>query len=255
MCDHNNILNSLLSTYANANIKLIIEPKKVKNINFRLKPLDNDAPFTTLMTVSYPVQLPKQALIQSLQNRLAWAIDFQQKQHKRQKFKPKKSTYFNDIQDLQNLTLDSDIYFEGEKITVQALFSLYFKHSTDFSTTDIPRTLVSIFKFWLVKFIEIRQLYWEHKVGKSATKITPYTMKTRWGSCSTNARTIRLSIWLAQFELRCTDYVLVHELCHLHEANHSAKFWGHVERVMPDYQVWHQRLKVNHLDDDSHQSL
>ena len=72
-------------------------------------------------------------------------------------------------------------------------------------------------------------------------------MKTRWGSCSTQAKTIRLSVWLAQFPPDCADYVLVHELCHLIEPNHSARFWAQVARVMPDYKTWHQQLKFGEL--------
>ena len=39
------------------------------------------------------------------------------------------------------------------------------------------------------------------------------------------------------------DYVVIHELCHLHEFNHSARFWRLVEGVMPDYEVWKKWLK------------
>lgn len=238
----------IIQQFAQHGIKLDITAKKVKNINFRIKPIDENM-FTSLLTVSYPYQMPEQVLLQSLQNRLTWAIDCQtQLLKKRQatKLEPTKPSYFNDISQLQGLTLASEIYFEGQKTTVQALFEQYFK-KTDFSKTDIPRTVVNIFKFWLTKHIEIRQLYWEYKVGKSASKITPYTMKTRWGSCSTQAKTIRLSVWLAQFELRCADYVLVHELCHLHHADHSPRFWGQVAKAMPDYKVWHDTLKNGNL--------
>lgn len=67
---------TLLKQYAKHGIKITLTPKRVKNINFRLKSI-SEPPFTTLMTVSYPVRLPKSALIQSLQNRLNWAIDCQ----------------------------------------------------------------------------------------------------------------------------------------------------------------------------------
>ena len=245
------MIEAVLQTYANHGIRLQLEAKKVKNINFRLKPLNptNDPPFTTLMAVSYPARLLKSALIESLQNRLTWAIDCQQKQLKRQENKPKQSVYFNDIKDLENLTPDSEVYFAGQKVVLKELLLKHSIKPSDFERIDLVKTLVNIYKFWLIQFIQNRQAFWQGKVGKYATKITPYTMKTRWGSCSTQARTIRLSVWLAQFEPSCADYVLVHELCHLHEANHSARFWGQVERVMPDYQIWHNRLKSGLGDD------
>ena len=238
-------MQTVLTAYAEQGIKLAIESKRVKHINFRIKSID-EAPFTSLLSVSYPMRMPQHLLRQSLEHRLAWAIDCQQKQRKLKELKPKKPAYINDIKDLANLTLESNIYFEGQKMTVQALFARHFDNS-DFSKTDIPRTLTSLYKAWLTQFIQNRQAFWQDKVGKSANSITPYTMKTRWGSCSTQAKTIRLSVWLAQFPPDCADYVLVHELCHLIEPNHSARFWAQVARVMPDYQLWHQQLKFGEL--------
>ncbi len=245
-------MQSILHAYAEQGIKLTLAGKRVKNINFRLKPM-TEAPFTSLLAVSYPYQMPKPVLLQSLQNRLPWAIDCQaQLLKKRQSCKhPRQRRYFNDIAQLQGLTLDSEVYLAGQKTTVQALFETCF-NDTDFGDTDIASSLLGIYRFWLTHFISNEQSYWQDKVGISASKITAYAMKTRWGSCSTNARTIRLSVWLAQFVPSCTEYVLVHELCHLLEPNHSARFWGHVERVVPDYQQWHDTLQSANASIDQH---
>lgn len=73
-------------------------------------------------------------------------------------------------------------------------------------------------------------------------KITIRFTSTRWGSCSSkknlnfNYRIIFLSENLA-------NYLVVHELCHLEEMNHSAKFWKLVEKAIPDYQERRQELK------------
>ncbi len=58
--------------------------------------------------------------------------------------------------------------------------------------------------------------------------------RTRWGSCHVNGR-IRLNWRLIQFPLRLVDYVVVHELAHLVEMNHSPRFWDAVARLIPDY--------------------
>lgn len=138
------MLKQILDSYAHAKIKVEIQAKKVKNINFRIKSI-NEPPFTSLLMVSYLTRMSQNLLAQSLQNRLSWAIDCQQKLQAKQQ-KQKKSLYFNDIKDLQNLTPDSEIYFVGQKTTVQDLFAQTFQ-KTDFSNIDIARTLINIFKF------------------------------------------------------------------------------------------------------------
>jgi predicted metal-dependent hydrolase len=71
----------------------------------------------------------------------------------------------------------------------------------------------------------------------------PHT-HSRWGSCSTTG-TIRLSSRLLLAPLDVIDYVIIHELSHLIEFNHSNKFWKLVEKAMPNYQEKEKWLKEN----------
>ena len=59
----------------------------------------------------------------------------------------------------------------------------------------------------------------------------------RWGSCGKNG-VIRFNWRLLQLQVRLIDYVIAHELVHLHEHNHSPEFWRILDRVLPD---WRQR--------------
>ena len=65
---------------------------------------------------------------------------------------------------------------------------------------------------------------------------------TRWGSCTSQGK-IHLNWRLIHFAPELIDYVIAHELAHLHEMNHSARFWARVESVFPDYKHARQRLK------------
>lgn len=67
--------------------------------------------------------------------------------------------------------------------------------------------------------------------------------RTRWGSCHIDGR-IRLNWRLIQMPLRLVDYVVVHELAHLVQMNHSPRFWKTVARVIPDYQACRTEIRT-----------
>lgn len=73
-------------------------------------------------------------------------------------------------------------------------------------------------------------------------KIRIGDQKTRWGSCSSKG-TISYSWRLILMPEEIQDYVVVHELCHLHEMNHSKRFWEWVASIIPDYQRRRRWLK------------
>jgi predicted metal-dependent hydrolase len=68
-------------------------------------------------------------------------------------------------------------------------------------------------------------------------------MRSRWGSCSTRGR-ISLHWGLVMLSRDVLDYVVVHELAHLREMNHGARFWRGVEEILPDYRERRARLKA-----------
>ena len=81
-------------------------------------------------------------------------------------------------------------------------------------------------------------------VGVSYGRITIRCQKTRWGSCSAQGNlNFNCLLMLCPPDVR--DYVVVHELCHRREMNHSPRFWALVEATLPDYRAARQWLKAN----------
>ncbi len=76
---------------------------------------------------------------------------------------------------------------------------------------------------------------WEPIVGKSVSGWTIRDMKTRWGSCNIRERKICLSLQLIQKSPAFLEYVVLHELVHLLEKGHNKIFYGHLDRLMPDW--------------------
>jgi predicted metal-dependent hydrolase len=75
-------------------------------------------------------------------------------------------------------------------------------------------------------------------------RVTVRNQKSRWGSCSHNG-TISLNWRLVQLPADVRDYIIIHELMHLRQLNHSPRFWAEVEKVCPDYRTAEEWLKKN----------
>ena len=119
--------------------------------------------------------------------------------------------------------------------------------------TDDPDTLARHVVAWLREtaqdWFEQRSLHYSEVLGVRAPLIRLSNARTRWGTCHTDGR-VHLSWRLIQTPQTLIDYVVVHELAHLREPNHSPRFWNWVASVLPDYKE--RRLSLRR---DSHRYL
>ena len=94
------------------------------------------------------------------------------------------------------------------------------------------------------KVVTGRVRYYAPIIGVTYGQIAIRTQHTRWGSCSSKGN-LNFNCLLALTPPEVLDYVVVHELCHRKELNHSDRFWSQVERILPDYKARKAWLKKN----------
>lgn len=83
---------------------------------------------------------------------------------------------------------------------------------------------------------------WVERIGVAPSFIGIKRMKTRWGSCNIRDRRIWLNLELARMPIECIDLVLVHELVHLHERHHNARFYAFMDHHLPNWRHWQAEL-------------
>lgn len=89
-----------------------------------------------------------------------------------------------------------------------------------------------------------RAAYYASRIGVTYGRITIRCQRTRWGSCSSKGN-LNFNCLLMLTPPEVIDSVVVHELCHRKQMNHSDRFYAEVLRVFPEYRKWNQWLKKN----------
>ena len=124
------------------------------------------------------------------------------------------------------------MYFKAEEIKKQ-------KKEPALTNADIEKLCQKA-----LSVIPDKVKYYAEIMGVTYGRITIRNQKTRWGSCSSKGN-LNFDCLLMLMPDKVLDYVVVHELCHLKQMNHSKKFWKEVERYMPDYKNYKKWLNEN----------
>ena len=149
----------------------------------------------------------------------------------------------------------NDFFYFGEKIKIVQSYDLFLKrpqiifenkilqvklpHDSNYSSVEI---YLAFLKKHAKKYLIERTNSFANKFDFSISKIGIRGQKTRWGSCTSSGK-LSFNYKLLKFRKEVIDYVIIHELCHTKEMNHSKKFWTLVESYCPDYKSLRKELK------------
>ncbi len=128
------------------------------------------------------------------------------------------------------------------KVQVTGTKKISFKVSKVATVEDKSR----IMKEWYRKQLKIQIPplidKWEKIIGVKTDDWGVKQMKTKWGACNTDAKRIWLNLELAKKPPICLEYILVHELVHLHEKNHNDRFIALMNEFMPKWRLYRNEL-------------
>jgi len=94
-----------------------------------------------------------------------------------------------------------------------------------------------------LQFVQNRLVHLNQTYGFVYQRVSVKNQATRWGSCSKHGN-LNFHYRIIQLPPHLADYIIVHELCHLRELNHSHKFWELVAQSIPDYKMRRKQLRT-----------
>jgi len=229
------ISKSFQSTINICGIPVEINKKDIKNMLLYVKPPNGK------VTVSAPLSTSNEAIVRFVSVKVKWI--------KKQIEKCK-----NQADSAKNEYISGEsIFVWGEKYILQVESGA--KKSVVLSGENVVLTVrkgttanqrEKYIREWyreLMKTEITRRLpVWEKKTGLKAESWQVKYMTSRWGSCKSKKRNINLSLLLAMKTPRCLDYIILHELLHFKERGHNERFYGFLDRYMPEWKEIRKEL-------------
>lgn len=215
---------------------IIIEHKKIKNIYIRVKPDFN-------IYVTAPKRVSKEYIYELVEKRKDWIEE------------KKKELREKNIYDISKKELISgeDIYYLGKRYMLKVIISkeenitisgkimymqINIKDDENYKNFNIrkkhilldtwyKKEALKLFESLLKKYCSIMNL----EINSFSVK----KLKSKWGSCDISKRHITFNLELIKYPVHSLEYIVVHELAHLIEANHSKRFYNIVSLYMPEW--------------------
>ena len=190
------------------------------------------------LTVSMPLRASESWLHEVLQQRAGWVVDKLEDWQAHAPAKPVWADgeiihYLGEILTLRIGSFSRAVQHVGEELRVQ----------DEGSESRIEKRVSSWYREQALPLFIERAEHYAKILDVSPSSIRLTTAKTRWGSC-TSFGEVRFNVQLVKLPYYLIDYVIVHELAHLREMNHSQAFWRIVEIACPNYRRLRSELKA-----------
>lgn len=139
-------------------------------------------------------------------------------------------------------SLGETILFRGEIVPVQQLPQLQKSLEKSQKTSDLKKYYSRFYHNESLLTLPSRIRHYAQKMNVTPTEIRYKNLRRRWGSCDSNG-VLTFNIMMMQLSYRHVDYIIVHELAHMHHMNHSKAFHDLVRTVLADEKLLRQELK------------
>ena len=218
------------------NLSVEVRRKAIKNLHIIVLPPSG------AVRVSAPLKMSDDAVRMAVASRLLW-IKKQQRSFENQAREP-----------AREMLSGESHYLWGKRYLLEVLPTRG-KHRVEIEhrkiklfvrpNTDLKNQIAVIETFYrneLKREIAKLLVKWQPQMGVIAKRVGVKKMKTLWGSCNTDTASIWINLELAKKPPACLEYVVVHELTHLLERHHNARFMAHMDNFLPNWQIIKQRL-------------
>jgi predicted metal-dependent hydrolase len=195
------------------------------------------------LTVSMPLRASELWLDSVLNEKAAWVVE---KLHGWQARLPLAKATWQDgesldyLGELLTLRVERGSFVAAAQKRDEALY-VFVKASA--SEAHIERAVTLWYRAQALQLFTDRCAHYAALMAVVPLRIELSTAKTLWGCCTASG-TVRFNLQLIKLPLHLIDYVVVHELAHLHQMNHSAAFWAEVKTACPDYLKNRAELKA-----------
>ena len=216
----------------------LVKSKRAKRVSIRVKPFDGvvvTIPFRASYKLAEEFALEKQDWIKSS---LIKTEEFEER-----------LTVFTEKSNFRTLKHQLVIEkWEKDLLSVRVVKGTVFvKYPSDMNVRNeqiqngIRKGIERALRIEAVDYLPARTAYLAKKAGFKYRGLTINNLKSRWGAC-TRDNQISLNVHLMRLPSRLIDYVIVHELCHTEQKNHSKRFWELMEQVMPGAKMLNKEL-------------